>query len=215
MSLCYFSHKCCLPLMSINIQNAFTVKLSEIPLWIFYIVYLKLEIFLRRKVELMKMGENFYVSPIDVHRHSKCFYRQTFWDPTIYTYIYIYIYILSLLVAFGNNRMFSHRESGNISRIWEHLNVWIFIQRVICYNMHFHTIRKWMLYQGSTVASINEKLGIILLIDFDMFWLTVYLSTGNDRVDKVSNWLDTCHDNVLEDEEVRFVFLILSGNFAK
>jgi len=81
--------------------------------------------------------------------------------------------------------------------------------------MNFHTIRKWVLYQGSTVASIYEKLEIILAIDFDMFWLTVYLSTGNDRVDKVSNWLDTCHDNVLEDEEVRFVFLILSGNFAK
>ena len=52
-NMCYvplpFSHKCCLPLMSINIQNAFTTKLSEIPLWIFYIVYLKLEIFFWKK----------------------------------------------------------------------------------------------------------------------------------------------------------------------
>ena len=119
-NMCYvplpFSHKCCLPLMSINIRNAFTTKLSEIPFWIFYIVYLKLEIFLRRKVELMKMGENFYVSPIDVHRHSKCFYRQTFWDPTIYTYIYIYIYIYTFTIG-----CFWEQPYVFPPWIWEHL----------------------------------------------------------------------------------------------
>ena len=43
--MCYvpspFSHKSCLPLMFINMQNAFSTKLSENSLWIFFIYTLQ------------------------------------------------------------------------------------------------------------------------------------------------------------------------------